>query len=109
MSMVYERSPFSNPSFRLHCYSYAPVALSSYELITTLYSRRRRRLDKKAKSKAKEVSKKIPGATRSRFTAHVGSHSMSNEMFITKSFIEDHMLGSYRHAFDQLRATNRQP
>ncbi|KAI8147872.1 hypothetical protein BJV82DRAFT_309699 [Fennellomyces sp. T-0311] len=70
---------------------------------------RRRRLGKKAKSKAKEVSKKIPGATRSRFTAHVGSHSISNEMFITKSCIEDHMLGSYQHAFDQLRATNGQP
>ena len=70
---------------------------------------RRRRLGKKAKSKAKEVSKKFPGATRSRYTAHVGSHSISNEMFITKSCIEDHMLGSYQNAFDQLRATNGQP
>ncbi|KAI9263108.1 hypothetical protein BDA99DRAFT_463429 [Phascolomyces articulosus] len=70
---------------------------------------RHRRLGKKAKSKAKEVSKKIPGATRSRFTAHVGSHSISNEMCITKSCIEDHMLGSYQTAFDQLRATYGQP
>ena len=70
---------------------------------------RRRRLGKKAKSKAKEVSKKIPGATRPKFTAHVGYHSISNEMFITKSCIEDHMLGSYQTAFYQLRATYAQP
>ncbi|KAG2217640.1 hypothetical protein INT45_004216, partial [Circinella minor] len=70
---------------------------------------RRRRLGKKAKSKAKEVSQKIPGATRPKFTAHVGYHSISNEMFITKSCIEDHMLGSYQTAFYQLRATYAQP
>lgn len=69
----------------------------------------RRRLGKKAKSKARQVSDKIPGVTRNRFTAHVGSCQLSTEMIITKSCIEDHMLESYQNAFDQLRATHGQP
>ncbi|KAI9317308.1 hypothetical protein BX666DRAFT_1944500 [Dichotomocladium elegans] len=69
----------------------------------------RRRLGKKAKSRAKQVSKKLPGATRNCYTAHRGSQTISSEMIVTKRCIEDHMLASYQEAFNQLRASMGQP
>ncbi|KAG0174086.1 hypothetical protein DFQ28_009742 [Apophysomyces sp. BC1034] len=38
------------------------------------------------------------------FSAHSETSAISNEMFLSTTCITDHMINSYQHAFDQLRA-----
>lgn len=102
--IVYIRRVRERRFMRVNKYPSRASTMVSWKAISL-----RRRLGKKAKSKARQVSDKIPGVTRNRFTAHVGSCQLSTEMIITKSCIEDHMLESYQNAFDQLRATHGQP
>ncbi|KAI8384868.1 uncharacterized protein BYT42DRAFT_563903 [Radiomyces spectabilis] len=49
------------------------------------------------------LAKKIPNK-RTHYTAHMTSSDISQEMYLSNSCIEDHMISSYQHAFKQLRA-----
>jgi hypothetical protein len=53
-------------------------------------------------SKVEAVSKHIPGARKFTFSLHYAPRSLSGEIVLTKTCIEDHMIDSYQDAFDAL-------
>jgi hypothetical protein len=51
----------------------------------------------------------IPGASKTCFSLHYSNHEISNEMKLTKTCIEDHMIAAYYNAFEALREQHPSP
>jgi hypothetical protein len=54
-------------------------------------------------STVEAMSKHIPGTSKTSYTLHYTTHTISNEMLLTKTCIEDHMIASYQNVFEVLR------
>lgn len=51
----------------------------------------------------------IPGASKTCYSLHYSNHEISNEMKLTKTCIEDHMIAAYHNAFEALREQHPSP
>lgn len=51
----------------------------------------------------------IPGTSKTSYSLHYATHEISNEMKLTKTCIEDHMIAAYHHAFEALREQHPSP
>ncbi|KAL7312382.1 hypothetical protein PS15m_008145 [Mucor circinelloides] len=51
----------------------------------------------------------IPGTSKTSYSLHYATHEISNEMKLTKTCIEDHMIVAYHDAFEALREQHPSP
>ncbi|CEP15391.1 hypothetical protein [Parasitella parasitica] len=51
----------------------------------------------------------IPGTSKTCYSLHYSTHEISNEMKLTKTCIEDHMIAAYYNAFEALRGQHPSP
>ncbi|KAL0144781.1 hypothetical protein V8B55DRAFT_1455821 [Mucor lusitanicus] len=51
----------------------------------------------------------IPGTSKTSYSLHYSDHQLSNEMKLTKTCIEDHMIAAYHNAFEALREQHPSP
>ncbi|KAI8646601.1 hypothetical protein BD408DRAFT_359507 [Parasitella parasitica] len=51
----------------------------------------------------------LPGASKTCYSLHHSTHEISNEMKLTKTCIEDHMIAAYYSAFEALREQHPSP
>ncbi|KAL9537037.1 hypothetical protein MBANPS3_012141 [Mucor bainieri] len=51
----------------------------------------------------------IPGTSKTLYSLHYSDHQISNEMKLTKTCIEDHMIAAYHNAFEALREQHPSP
>lgn len=49
------------------------------------------------------VSKHIPGTAKVHYTLHYITSAISDEMTLTKTCIEDHMISAYQNAFASIK------